>query len=118
MDYSTLRIFDCPAYSLVDSQKKNKLKSNFKKCIFIGFTKRVKGFRLWDPKKKSSFTSRDVVFDEDSMLREKLKTENKAQGGASDSSTTDTQKKGVEFSDSTKRPEGSEEDSSDSAGDK
>ena len=55
-------------YSLVDSQKRNKLESMSKKCIFIGFTKGVKGFRLWDPEKKSAFTNRDVVFDEDSML--------------------------------------------------
>jgi len=34
--------------------------------------------------------------------------EDKAQGGASDSSITDTQEKGVEFSDSPKRSEGSE----------
>ena len=47
-----------------------------------------------------------MVFDENLMLREKPKMENKAQGGASDSSTADTQKKGVEFSDSPKRPKG------------
>jgi len=87
VDYSTLRIFGCPAYSLVDSQKINKLESKYKKCIFIGFTKGVKGFRLWDLKTKSPFTSRDVVFDEESMLQEKSKTEDKTQGGASDSST-------------------------------
>ena len=57
----------------------SKLESKSKKCIFIGFTKGVKGFRLWDPEKKSAFTSIDVVFDEDSMLREKSKTEDKAQ---------------------------------------
>jgi len=44
--------------------------------------------------------------------------EDKAQGGDSDNSTADTQRKGVKFSDSPKRPEGSEEDSSDSDGDK
>ena len=49
--------FDCPAYSLVDSQKKNKLESKSKKCIFIGFTKGVKGFRLWDLKTRSAFRS-------------------------------------------------------------
>jgi len=118
MDYSALWIFGCPVYSLVDSQKRNKLESKFKKCIFIGFTKEIKGFKLWDPEKMSTFTSRDVVFDEDSMLREKSEVEDKAQGGASDSSTADTQEKGVEFSNIPKRPEGSEENSSDSDGDK
>jgi len=90
VDYSTLWIFGCPTYSLVDSQKSNKLESKSKKCIFIEFTKGVKGFRLWDPEKKSAFTSRDVIFDEDSMLREKSGTENKAQDGVSDSSAADT----------------------------
>jgi len=42
--------------------------------------------------------------------------EDKAQDGASDSSV-DTKEKGVEFSESPKRPEGSEKDSSNSDGD-
>ena len=49
---------------------------------------------------------------------ENSETEYKAQGGASDSSKADTQEKGVKFSDSPKRPEGSEDDSSDSDGEK
>ena len=57
-----------------------------------------------------------MVFDEESMLHEKSEMKDKAQGGASDSST-DTQKKGVEFSENPKRPEGLEENSSDSDGD-
>ena len=35
-NYSTLRIFDFPAYSLVDSQKRNKLMSKSRKYTFIG----------------------------------------------------------------------------------
>jgi len=108
VDYSTLWIFSCLTYNLVDSQKRNKLEFKSKKCIFIGFTKGVKRFRLWDPEKRSAFTSRDVIFDEKSMLQEESETEDKAQGGASD-----TQEKKVEFSESPKRPEGSEKDFSD-----
>ena len=59
-----------------------------------------------------------MVFDEDSILREKSETEDKAQGEASDSSAVDTQKKRVGFSNNPKRPKVSEEDSSDSDGDK
>ena len=54
-----------------------------------------------------------MVFDEESILREKSKMEDKAQGGASNNSA-DTQEKGIEFSESPKRPQGLEEDSSDS----
>ena len=52
------------------------------------------------------------------MLREKSETEDKVQGGALNSSAADTQEKKIKFSDSPKRPEGSEEDSSDSNRDK
>ena len=44
IDYSTLCMFGCPAYSLVDSHKRNKPESKSKNCVFIGFTRRVKGF--------------------------------------------------------------------------
>ena len=98
---------------MVDSRKRNKLESKSKKCIFIGFTKRVKNFRLWDPEIRNAITSRVVVFDEESMLQEKSEMEDKAQDGASDNSA-DTQEIEVEFSESPKRPEGSEENPSDS----
>ena len=45
------------------------------------------------------------------MLQDRSETEDKVQGGASDS-LADTQEKGVKFSESPKRPDGSEEDSS------
>ena len=86
MNYSTVRIFDCPVYSLVDRQKKNKLESKSKRCVCIGFTKGVMGFKLWDPEIRSAFISRDVVFYEDSMLQAKSKTEDKVQSRASYSS--------------------------------
>ena len=68
MDYSTLRIFRSPAYSLVDSKKRNKLEEKSRKCRFIGFATRVKGFKLWNSETMSAFTNRDVVFDEESMM--------------------------------------------------
>jgi len=42
-------------------RKVNKLESKSKKCIFIGFTKGVKRFRLWDPETRSTFISIDAV---------------------------------------------------------
>jgi len=53
---------------------------------------------LWGPEKNSAFVSRDVIFDEGSMVQEKSKTEDKAQGGVSDSSL-DSQSKEFELSD-------------------
>jgi hypothetical protein len=47
-----------------------KLELRSKKCIFLGYTDRVKGYRLWcfDPKSHKFIVSRDVVFDESTML--------------------------------------------------
>jgi len=64
----------------------------------------------------SIVTSRDVVFDEELMLQERSETEDKAQGRAPNSSV-DTHEKRVEFSESPKRPDRSDEDFSDSDGD-
>ena len=84
MDYATIRIFGCPAYNLVDSQKRNKMESKSKKCIFIGYTAGVKGYMLWDPETRSAFVSRDVVFDEDTVMQGGSKMEDKVRGGVPD----------------------------------
>jgi len=102
---------------LVNSQKSDKLESWSKRCYFIDFTKGTKAYRLWDPEKNTVFVIRYVVFDENSMLQVKSKTENKAQGGASDSST-DSQREEFEFSDEPIKPVGLDEDSSISNGDR
>ena len=67
LDYSQIRIFGSPAYVHV---REGKLDPRAKKCIFLGFTHGVKGFRLWCPEAKSKriIHSRDVVFNEDSIL--------------------------------------------------
>jgi len=61
------------------------------------------GFRV------SVFVSRDVIFYDDLMLLAKSKTENKAQGEASDSSV-DSQREEFEFSDDSNKSVGSDED--------
>ncbi|KAE8669591.1 hypothetical protein F3Y22_tig00112230pilonHSYRG00138 [Hibiscus syriacus] len=43
-------------------------------CIFLGYKKGVKGFKFWDPVAKKVVISRDVVFDEQSMLQQKQDT--------------------------------------------
>jgi len=62
------------------------------------------------------FVSKNVVFDEKSMLQEKTKMEDKAQGGTSDSSAN-SQSKEFEFSNDPSKLVGSDENSSDSDGD-
>jgi len=65
-------IHSCSVYSLVDSQKRNKLESKSKRYYFINFIKRIKTYWIWHP--ENAFVNRDVVFDDDSMLQAKSKT--------------------------------------------
>lgn len=69
-DIRNLRIFGCPAYSHIPEEKRTKLDTKTLKCIFIGYseTTGTKGYRLFDPTTKRVFTSRDVIFYEDSLL--------------------------------------------------
>ena len=37
--------------------------------MFVGFKKGVKCYKIWDPKDKKFILSRDVIFDETSMVK-------------------------------------------------
>ncbi|KAH9722810.1 hypothetical protein KPL70_006849 [Citrus sinensis] len=65
-DYDSLRIFGCPAYYHV---KDGKLDPRARKAIFMGFKGGAKGFKLWDLEDKKFVCSRDVTFDEASMMK-------------------------------------------------
>ncbi|KAE8684117.1 hypothetical protein F3Y22_tig00111151pilonHSYRG00072 [Hibiscus syriacus] len=65
-DYDSLHVFGSTAYYHV---KESKLDPRAKKAIFMGITSGVKGYRLWCPETKKIIFSRDVTFDESTMLR-------------------------------------------------
>ncbi|KAH9662850.1 hypothetical protein KPL70_019489 [Citrus sinensis] len=65
-DYDSLRVFGCPAYYHV---KDGKLDLRARKSIFVGFKGGVKCFKLWDLEDKKFVCSRDVTFDEASMIK-------------------------------------------------
>lgn len=64
-DYFNLRIFDCAAYIYVS---KGKLEHRAKKCNFIGYASRIKGHRLWCSESSNLLISRNITFDESTML--------------------------------------------------
>ena len=61
-----MKIFGCPTYAHVNN---GKLESRPMKCIFLGYKSGVKGYKLWCSKTKKLVISRDVIFDETSMIQ-------------------------------------------------
>ena len=59
-----LRVFGCIAYAHVPKDERTKFESKTRKCVFLGYGTRTKGYRLYDPRRRKVFFSRDVVFDE------------------------------------------------------
>ncbi|KAE8674685.1 putative ribonuclease H protein [Hibiscus syriacus] len=57
--FDHLRIFGCPAYVHVPADERSKLDAKLKECIFLGYKKGVKGFKLWDPVAKKIVIDRD-----------------------------------------------------------
>ena len=65
IDYSILRIFGCPVFAHVSD---GKLAPMAVKCIFLGYAPESKGYRMWCPESKKVIQSRDVTFNENTML--------------------------------------------------
>jgi len=65
-DYNSLQVFGYLAYYHINEDK---LSPKARKGVFVGFKKGVKGYKIWDPKDKKIILSRDVTFDEASMVK-------------------------------------------------
>nr|GEW52879.1 Gag-Pol polyprotein [Tanacetum cinerariifolium] len=65
--YLNLHIFCIPVYVMYNSQETTKLDLKSRKCLFLGYTDGVKGYRLWDPTAHKVVISRDVAFMEDEI---------------------------------------------------
>ena len=59
-----LRVFGSICYVHVPESQRSKLDAKAKKCIFVGYDERKKGWKCMDPATHKSVVSRDVVFDE------------------------------------------------------
>ncbi|KAM0017627.1 putative RNA-directed DNA polymerase [Helianthus debilis subsp. tardiflorus] len=64
-----LKIFGCIAYGHVPAHKRRKLDDRAEKCIFIGYSKESKGYRLYNPLTKKFSVKRNVVFFENVRWR-------------------------------------------------
>lgn len=63
-DYSKLKVFGCLAYATVVGTRNDKFSLRAKKCIFVRYVPRQKGFKLYDLETQKTFVSRDTVFHE------------------------------------------------------
>ena len=59
-----MRIFGSLAYAFVPPQQRHKLQDKATKCIFVGYSKESKGYRLFQPTTGKIIISRDVIFAE------------------------------------------------------
>jgi hypothetical protein len=66
-DYDKLHIFGCPSFFHV---RNSKLDLRAEKAVFLGFSSRVKGYKLWCPELKKVTLSRDVAFNEDEIVNQ------------------------------------------------
>lgn len=61
---SHLKTFGCIGYAFVPAELRRKLDEKSQKCIFVGYSKETKGYRLFDPISENLVISRDVIFNE------------------------------------------------------
>jgi len=61
-DLSDINFFGCLAFTITSSVQRTKLSSRVRKCVFLGYKDGVKGFTLFDTKRKNIFMTCDVTF--------------------------------------------------------
>ena len=47
-----LKVFGCDAYVQVPKENRSKLDKKVEKCIFIGYTNSLNGYKVWNPETK------------------------------------------------------------------
>lgn len=62
VSFEHLRVFGCKKFVHVPRDKRSKLDSKAKQCIFLGYGHEEFGYRFWDPVTKKIIQSRDVFF--------------------------------------------------------
>ena len=72
MKLTHLRVFGCVAY--INDQGRNKLDPKSKKCTFIGYGENEFGYHLWDNENQKMICSRDLIFNERVMYRDRNDT--------------------------------------------
>jgi len=75
-----LRFFGCMVYAKILDAKRTKLNDKSEKYIFIGYNDRRMGYKLFNPIIKKVIMSRDVIFEEDKKVANKIRIKKKSNG--------------------------------------
>ena len=73
LEVSHLRIFGCHVYIHIPKEKMTKLDPSGKKGIFVGYSERLKAYRIYFPGYKKIDINRDVTFNEDTAYNKSRK---------------------------------------------
>ena len=69
--FSHLKVFGCISYIHIDSDARSKLDVKSKICFFIGYGDEKFGYRFWDKQNKKIIRSRNVIFNEQVMYKDR-----------------------------------------------
>ena len=75
---SHLRVFGCMAYAHIPDVKRQKLHKKAEKLRFVGYSKKSKGYRLFNEDTRKNVTRRDVIFNETDFGHSGIKAETEA----------------------------------------
>ena len=66
-----MRVFGCISYVHIDSFERSNLDAKSKKCAFVGYGTDEFGYRFWDFENQKIIRSRDVIFNEKAIHKDK-----------------------------------------------
>ncbi|KAE8718794.1 cytochrome P450 71A9-like [Hibiscus syriacus] len=71
INLSHLRVFGCISYVHIDSAERSKLNAKSNKCAFVGYGGDEFGYQFWDYENRKIIRSRDVIFNENVMYKDR-----------------------------------------------
>ena len=88
VNLSHLRVFGCISYVHIDSAERSKLDAKSNKCVFVGYGGDEFGYRFWDYENRKIIRSRDVIFNEKVMYKDRSIAESSSSCHAPDPGPT------------------------------
>ena len=72
VNYSFLKTFGCETFIHIDKENRTKLEEKSKKCTLLDTVLMILVNRLWDYENNKIIRSRDVIFNEKVVYKDKL----------------------------------------------